>query len=273
MKIYKNTDHGFTLIEIMIALVISSFIIAAIYITFSSQNKSQINQQEMTDVQQNIRAAMYVMASEIRLAGYDISLERGAGTGIVEAGPGFIRFTMDINEDGNIDKDNDDPNEDITFAFKVEDDKNQDGIVDNSKGIATIGRETHGFDSDGNPTTSGRQPLAEGIQAIRFTYFREDGTVIVPVDDGAKFIIDSADLGDVRSIRIAVLGRSETLLDEFDDTNTYDLDGDKDLSGDGTDVDVDINGDGTGDGTIAPFNDKYRRRLLVTTIKCRNLGL
>lgn len=65
----KNRN-GVTLIELLIALVISALLIAALYRTFTDQQKTYIVQEQVVDMQQNVRAAINRMMREIRMAGF-----------------------------------------------------------------------------------------------------------------------------------------------------------------------------------------------------------
>ncbi len=62
--------NGVTLIELMIVLVIMSFLVGAIYRTFVGQQKSYTVQEEIVDTQQNARLSIQRMVREIRLAGF-----------------------------------------------------------------------------------------------------------------------------------------------------------------------------------------------------------
>jgi prepilin-type N-terminal cleavage/methylation domain-containing protein len=68
-KIFKKAK-GITLIELLIALVISAIIIAGIYRTFIQQQKSYATQDQVADMQQNVRVAINRMMREIRMAGF-----------------------------------------------------------------------------------------------------------------------------------------------------------------------------------------------------------
>lgn len=63
-------NKGVTLIELLIALVISSILIAALYRVFISQQKTYTVQEQVTDMQQNARQSINRMMSEIRMAGF-----------------------------------------------------------------------------------------------------------------------------------------------------------------------------------------------------------
>jgi prepilin-type N-terminal cleavage/methylation domain-containing protein len=66
-----NTNpKGVTLIELLIALVISSILTAAIYRTFISQQRIFAEEEQVVEMQQNARVAINQMLKEIRMAGF-----------------------------------------------------------------------------------------------------------------------------------------------------------------------------------------------------------
>jgi prepilin-type N-terminal cleavage/methylation domain-containing protein len=65
-----SKNKGVSLIELLIALVISSILIAALYRTFIGQQKTYIVQDQVVDMQQNVRVAINKMMREIRMAGF-----------------------------------------------------------------------------------------------------------------------------------------------------------------------------------------------------------
>jgi prepilin-type N-terminal cleavage/methylation domain-containing protein len=70
IDIQLKTNKGVTLIELLIALVMSSLLIAALYQVFIGQQKIYTVQEQVVDVQQNVRVAINRMMSEIRMAGF-----------------------------------------------------------------------------------------------------------------------------------------------------------------------------------------------------------
>jgi prepilin-type N-terminal cleavage/methylation domain-containing protein len=62
-------EGGFTIIELMIALVISAVVTAAVYAIFITQQKTYAIQSGVTDMQQNARAALMLMVRDLRMAG------------------------------------------------------------------------------------------------------------------------------------------------------------------------------------------------------------
>lgn len=62
--------RGVTLIELLIALVISSILIAGIYRVFIYHQSAYSSQEQAVDIQQNARVAINRMIREIRMAGF-----------------------------------------------------------------------------------------------------------------------------------------------------------------------------------------------------------
>lgn len=63
-------DRGVTLVELMIALMMSGILIAALYRTFIGQQRTYTVQEQVVDMQQNVRVSIHRMMSEIRMAGF-----------------------------------------------------------------------------------------------------------------------------------------------------------------------------------------------------------
>ncbi len=231
--LFSKTSNGFTLVELMITVAISGIIIAAIYSAYITQQRTYLAQEQVAEMQQNNRAAIDMMVREIRMAGYDPT--GGAGAGITTATSSRFTFTQDINSDGNIPTAAPFGGETITFGFSNANDPDNNGVAD--AGAAPLGRDTGG----------GFQDIAENIQAIEFRYLDATGAV-------------TAVLADIRSVQISILARAGQADQNFTNTMTY-----TPASG----VPWDLNGAVAGN---AP-NDSFRRRLLITTVQCRNMGL
>lgn len=70
MDMTFKKEKGLTLIELLVALVISVLIISGLYRTFIGQQKTYTVQEQIVDMQQNARTAVNRMMSEIRMAGF-----------------------------------------------------------------------------------------------------------------------------------------------------------------------------------------------------------
>lgn len=93
-----HRPSGFTLIEIMIALVILGIATTAIFTTFMSQHKAYVVQNSVAEMQQNLRGGMQFLEMDARNAGYGLppsvalklpSLLLGGGTISMVSGLGI----------------------------------------------------------------------------------------------------------------------------------------------------------------------------------------
>ncbi|WP_287127011.1 PilW family protein [Desulfobacter sp.] len=286
---YKlSNNHGFTIIELLIALTISGIVSAALITTFLSQQKSYVVQGHVAAMQQNLRGGMEMMTREIRLVGYDP--DNVGGMGILDISPRDINDNIDITMNGN---------GAIQVAADFDDSggSNASDFISFSIADSPIGTPDGKLDLTRN-AGAGRQLLAENIEAMGFAFAYDadgdgnldvsaGGNVIWAVDsDGDNALdlnldtnddgdIDSADgpaggnglitgtaipninVGNIRAVRIWLLARTDQRDPDYINGHTYVV-GHKVIS-------PNTDGDST--------NDSYRMRLLTTTVKCRNLGL
>jgi prepilin-type N-terminal cleavage/methylation domain-containing protein len=68
----KRNQGGFTLLEMLVALTITAFVVAAGYDLYLKQHESWIIQEQVSDMQQNARIAMHELETRIRMAGYGL---------------------------------------------------------------------------------------------------------------------------------------------------------------------------------------------------------
>ena len=168
--------RGFTLVETMVAMALSGILMTGVYSAYYSQQKTSVVQNQVAAMQQNLRAAMYFMTTEIRMAGYDP--EGSASSAIKTATSTTFRATMDLTDNagtGDPDGDTGDNNEDVTFSLY---DADSDGIND-------LGRDTG----------SGNQLAAKNIDALNFVYLDEEGAVTTTVSE-------------IRSVQVSLVART-----------------------------------------------------------------
>src|SRR5512136_1712504 len=91
--------NGFTLIELLAGILISAIILAGFYSVFFSQQKAFSAQEQVAEMNQNIRAALDLMTREIRLAGYKNST--CTFNGIATATSDSIQILADLNQNGD----------------------------------------------------------------------------------------------------------------------------------------------------------------------------
>ncbi len=266
------SNKGFTLVELMVAMVLTTIIGAVLYTSFISQQRIYTTQGQVVEMQQNIRAAMAVLAREIMLAGYDP--ENTGAFGITDIGNNTITFTIDKDSNGELGDD-----ETITydlFDSPADTISEQDGILD-------LGRQ-----EPDNLVDSNFKLVAESINAMAFAYaFDDDGDGVLdtmggqtvwaidsdgdgrldttldtssPTDptspDGLITLDDveggsplgfTVPMSSIRAVKVWILARTKMSNIKLNTTETFVV----------------------GDSHITPADDS-RHRLLATTILCRN---
>jgi len=138
----KTNQDGFTLVELLVAMVISAIVTASVYAAYASQQRSYVTQDQLAIMQQNLRNSLYYLEQEIRMAGYDP--RHAAHAGLTVMNDDEIRFTMDLNGD----KDTADPDEDVAF------DVSASGVLQRNG-----------------------QPIAENIDQLNFVYLDQNRAV------------------------------------------------------------------------------------------------
>ena len=174
---FSQAKPGFSLVELLVALAIMSIVSAAIYTMFVLSQENYTTQNVSADVQQTIRAAMELMAQDIRQAGLDPT--NSDNFGIQEATALRLHFTSDSIDTGTgefngvVDNTN---SESVTYEFTA---NRIDQIVYKGTGAENT------------------QPLIENVQELSFAYFDADG-----VDLGSPVPNDRLD--DIRAIQISL---------------------------------------------------------------------
>ncbi|MCK4784626.1 MAG: prepilin-type N-terminal cleavage/methylation domain-containing protein [Desulfobacteraceae bacterium] len=176
----QDNHKGFTLIELMIAMAISLIVMAGIYSAYQSQQKSHDIQIQVAAMQQNLRAAMFYMEREIRMAGCDPKGNAAPAAAIIDAQANSIEFRSDIR--GNSvgtepDGETDDDNEHIEYRI-------YDALGD---GVNDIGRD----DKNG----MGLNAIALNIDVLDFVYLDRNGNV-------------TAVLANIRAVEVTLVARA-----------------------------------------------------------------
>lgn len=290
----KPNNRGFTLFELLISLAITGIILGSVYVIYASQQKSYSLQEEIAAMQQNIRAAMYIMEKEIRMAGFDPT--DSGNFGITDIRKRNINYMVD-------------PNGNSALEFTLDDNLNGiDDATDEDGILASDGSETISFslyDPEGDGRlelarrVSGvRNAIAENIYALGFAFaFDADGDG--ELDTKNDQIIWAIASNNDNELNLSLDTNLDGVIDEKDDTDVNGLIDDfllKDffppippvapadiravriwLLARTAKEDKKILNKGpyvVGDRVIKPVGDdrNYRYELLSTVIKCRNMG-
>jgi type IV pilus assembly protein PilW len=94
-------ESGFTLTELLVAMVLSGVVMAALYAAYVTQMRAHRTTEDVTIAQQNLRSAMLFVERDLRMAGYDPEGAEVFGfTNITSSTQTNVRFTLDSDEDG-----------------------------------------------------------------------------------------------------------------------------------------------------------------------------
>jgi len=266
-----NKKNGFTLIELMIAMAISGIAIGSIFMTYQSQQRSYMAQEQMAETQRTLRASISIMNAEIRMAGFDpgytlnssiitvstntsLTFTRDDNTGVLDTytySYNPVNKTLDraINLSGN--QTLAENIEALGFAYAFDTDGDRELDTYNAGGTKSI---IWAIDSDGdkdndldaNLDTDGNGIIDEndgpgagkngtiGGQALR------DFTGI-PIAD--------VQTSDIRAVRIWILASTNRGRDKYLNTSTYTI-----------------------GNQVITSNTNRPMRVSDTTVTCRNLG-
>jgi prepilin-type N-terminal cleavage/methylation domain-containing protein len=260
----SKKGHGVTLIELLIALVLGSILTAILYRAFISQQRTYTVQDQVAEMQQNVRIAMGQMAREIRMAGYGGNIFSVFGningfSNIITPASNAITIIL-ADEVGELKQSASKGTQQlkVTNAKTFNTDKKKylclNGL--NNYSVQSVTGDTIVLGvplSEDHPihqsvylvkaisyyigvsggktvlrrnenTGGGGQPLADNIESLEFSYFDGSGNV-------------NGNPSDIRMVKMTVTARAERLDPEY-------------KGGDG-----------------------YRRRTLSSYIKVRNMGL
>lgn len=170
----ETDKQGFTLVELLVAIAITSIVLVSVGKIFISSSRVYTTQDVAAGVQQRLRAGINFMVRDIRMAGLDPS---GMDIfGIEVASSQNIRITADRNSDGNLD----DP--------------------DISDGIDESDLEQMAYEYDGNSLLEQvlykkdgseelRETLIDSVTGLTFTYFNDAGAATAVLDDIRTVVI------------------------------------------------------------------------------------
>ena len=150
----KREGGGFTLVEVVLALALSTLTIGVIYQLYLSQFKNQAVRENILDMQQQARAALDLVSRELKMAGFD---PRGVNRDALK-GNDFFGIAFDLNE------------------LRIKADLNGNGVPADSHESIVYSHDTDTMTLRRN-TGGGRQPVSENIETFSVKYFDREGKI------------------------------------------------------------------------------------------------
>ena len=181
--ITRRNKSGFTMVELLVVLAVSSILLSLMYQVYRSQLKTHTTQQELVEMQQNMRAVLYLMEREVRMAGHGPNggvADPAVTTAQIES----IAFAMDLTGGTSLepsDGDTGDPGEIIRYFINGSGD-----LVRNA--------------NDGN----GDQILLPARDITQLTFVYKDTNGVTLDDDGAGNLTTTASLQAIRTVEIVL---------------------------------------------------------------------
>ncbi|MGD8992221.1 MAG: prepilin-type N-terminal cleavage/methylation domain-containing protein [Desulfobacterales bacterium] len=102
LKTTHAQTTGFTLVEVLLSIAIFSIVFGTIFRTFDTFGRSYTKENVKAGIQQKARIGIELMGRDIRLAGLDPLDATTAGFIAANTNSSSIRFTADLNYDGDI---------------------------------------------------------------------------------------------------------------------------------------------------------------------------
>ena len=261
VKFFSNKS-GFTLVELLVAAAVAGILGTGIMSLYINNSRTYETQNLVTEAQQNIRAGMNALTRDIQMAGFDP--DKIASAGFLQAGTDSLQVTMDLDRNGTIAS----GDENVTYAINGSGDldRNGDTVAENVTALGfaySIDADNDGeldADDNGTPGDLTDDRLIWAVIGANGNWWDldtdGDGNIALADDSDGDDLINgvdtgvAADLDDIRAVKIWLLV----------ETSRPDR-----TAGPPSDFVV-------GDQAVHS-NDGLRRRLLVTSVNCRNMGM
>ena len=245
-----HANRGFTLVELMIAVVLTGIAVIGIYKGYVSFSKSADIQEQVIEMQQNLRIGMWMLEKDLRRAG--MNEEEDETAGFTMAAANTIMFTMDVGGSN--------PTTILEFTDLTSNDEGDGDVADRGEHISYSrrGPDANGAfglyrnDENLNPSGTGNQIIVN-LEALDFIYLDESGSVIDPLPLTATL------MADIRSVQVSMVVRTTNEDYSYNDNQPYE--------------NIKPPADGGPDVIFQGGGSNFRRRVLSKQVKIRNAGL
>lgn len=267
----KN-DKGFTLVELMVTVLLTAIAVISIYRGYTAFSQSADAQQQVMEMQQNLRIGMTWLAKDIRRAGMN---EQGEDVARfmcdeVPTNDTSIEFSMDLLGGDNVGNDDDDDG----LIDEEDESRIGDGEIDDDGeriiyylAASTLDPTTNDlrrevWDSTLAPPDYGPpQTLITNVEALDFVYFDDTGAEIDPsaptaaecpyvAGGGGELSLKGDELQEVDRVEITLVVRATNEDYRYTNRETY-----RNLQG---------------DPLVSNPGDNFRRRVFSMSVQIRN---
>jgi prepilin-type N-terminal cleavage/methylation domain-containing protein len=175
MAKFKNSA-GFTLIELLVSMAIGLAVIASVAGTFMAQTRQNSAEEQVAQMEQNVRAALDLMVREIQMAKYN-----PAGTSAFSSAYGVTYSATQL---------------------EVKADMDGNGAIDTSSGsvedIIYAHDATNRYITRKLGSSGTAEIVADNITAFTFNYYDANGSAVT----------SSANSGNIRKISVSITART-----------------------------------------------------------------
>jgi prepilin-type N-terminal cleavage/methylation domain-containing protein len=176
-------EKGFTIVELLVAMTIGLIVMGSVYNMYRTQQKFFVLQEQVSAMQQNLRAGMAIMTSDIRMAGY-VHPSVAGPAGFTVANSNSVTFTKYKNDLSAI--------ESITYSLADSDGDGDNDLVRSDDGGAKL--------------------LAENIDALDFVYINSSGNIIAD---------PNSNLTTIRSVQVTMVAKTGKPDQGYTDIKNY----------------------------------------------------
>jgi type IV pilus assembly protein PilW len=172
-----RSSSGFTLMELLVAMTISLVVLAGVAKTFTVQTRQNSAEEQVAQMQQNVRGALDLIVREIQMAKYDpAGTAFPTGTYGVAYSASQLQIKADMDSSGALDTATSGSVENIIYTYDS----------------ANL-RITRQLGSGGTA-----QLVADNVTAFTFAYYDANGNAVT----------SSANSGNIRKVTINITART-----------------------------------------------------------------
>jgi type IV pilus assembly protein PilW len=162
VKPRTGREGGLTLVELMVALVIATILLAGLYRLFRSTQTGYLAQNQLAELQQNARIGVDEMIREMRLAGYQAYCDP------VTADAAMFEFEADTDLNGKPER----------IIYKLDAENNRLLRASSGDLDASIGCTSYDATAAANDLY---QTVASNVTSLNFAYYdRSNGPTVDP---------------------------------------------------------------------------------------------